>query len=293
MTTGDDTLLEAFQAPGEWLKGNLHTHSTNSDGTVTPEGRVAGYKERGYDFIAFADHSYVTRYSDDDLTVIPGSEWGVRLNDRGCHLVALNVPAGFQLFEDLAMQESVDEVRSAGGIAIIAHPYWTGLTLPDMQDTQGCLGIEIYNHMVHRAVAKGLATVHWDNLLAASWKCLGFAVDDCHSAADAYGGWIMVKSQYRDADSIIEAIKAGKFYSSTGPSIISVEKTDDRLRVECSDAAAINFICREWSGRHIEAPDGEVLNSAEYSTGSQQGYVRVEVIDAKGKAAWTNPLFLS
>jgi len=46
-------MLSAFTEPGEWLKGNLHTHTTNSDGRLTPEQRLAAYEARGYDFLAW------------------------------------------------------------------------------------------------------------------------------------------------------------------------------------------------------------------------------------------------
>jgi len=286
-------LLEAFEAPGEWLKGNLHTHTTNSDGRYTPQERVAGYKQQGYDFLAFADHCLVTRCHDDDLVVIPGAEWDLAVGDINYHLVALNVPTGFHVFPEMPIQEAVDEVRSAGGVAILAHPYWSGLTLSDMRDIEGCAGIEVYNHMVHKGVGKGQSTVHWDNLLAAGWRGFGFAVDDCHVEGDTYGGWIMVKSQYRDADSILEAIRSGRFYASTGPEIRSVQEDGGILKVECSDAAEINFISRQWYGRHEEAPDGEALNAAEFALEHGDAYVRIEVIDSEGHAAWTNPLYLS
>ena len=286
-------MLEAFEAPGQWLKGNLHTHTTNSDGRFTPEERVAGYKEQGYDFLAFTDHCFVTRCPNDALVVIPGAEWGLALGHTNYHLVALNVPTGSHVFPEMPIQEAVDEVRAAGGVAIIAHPYWSGLTLADMQDIEGCAGIEVYNHMVHKGVGKGRSTVHWDDLLATGRRGFGFAVDDCHFNGDTYGGWIMVKSQYRDADSILEAVKSGRFYASTGPEIKSVQEDGGILRVECSDAAEINFLSRQWCGRHEEAPDGETLNSAEFSLDHGQGYVRIEVMDSEGRTAWTNPLYLS
>ena len=39
-----------------WYKGNLHTHTTNSDGAYTPEETIALYKSKGYDFLALTDH---------------------------------------------------------------------------------------------------------------------------------------------------------------------------------------------------------------------------------------------
>jgi len=286
-------LLEAFRAPGQWLKGNLHTHTTNSDGRVTPEERVAGYAQRGYDFIAFTDHNLVTRCSSDDLAIITGAEYVVPLDRRNYHLVALNLPIGFRLFEGLAIQESIDEVLSVGGVPFLAHPYWCGLSLADLRNVRGPIGIEVFNTGCHVEMNKGISSVHWEDLLAAGWRGFGFAVDDCHFLSDAYQGWIMAKAAGRDAGSILDAIKAGRFYASTGPEIKSVELAGSRLIVRCSDAAAITFFCRAHSGQCLSAPPGEVLNGAEFTVAKEQGYVRIEVTDKQGHAAWTNPLYLA
>ena len=286
-------MLQAFQAPGEWLKGNLHTHTTNSDGRLSPEDRVAGYVQRGYDFLAFTDHNFVTRCPSNDLVTIPGSEHLIRLDYRAYHLVSLNSPPGFHLFDGLAIQESVDEVLSVGGLPIIAHPYWSGLTAAEMKDVRGCIGVEIFNTSCHCGIGKGTSTVHWDDLLAAGWRGHGFAVDDSHFLTDAYGGWIMVKCPYREAGSILAAIKAGQFYASTGPEIKSVALDGIRLTVECSDAAAINFIARASGGRRFAADNGGTINSASFEIARDLGYVRIEVTDAHGRTAWTNPMYLS
>ena len=48
--------FQAFSAAGRFYRGNLHTHSTLSDGTLPPEAVCAHYREAGYDFLALTDH---------------------------------------------------------------------------------------------------------------------------------------------------------------------------------------------------------------------------------------------
>ena len=43
-----------------WLKGNVHTHTTNSDGRASPQERVDQYAARGYDFLCLSDHGRIT-----------------------------------------------------------------------------------------------------------------------------------------------------------------------------------------------------------------------------------------
>ena len=44
----------------QWYKGNLHGHSTRSDGIRSPEELKEIYKESGYSFVALTDHDIYT-----------------------------------------------------------------------------------------------------------------------------------------------------------------------------------------------------------------------------------------
>ena len=44
----------------KWFKGNLHTHTTESDGDADPEWVANWYKEHGYDFLVLSDHNHRT-----------------------------------------------------------------------------------------------------------------------------------------------------------------------------------------------------------------------------------------
>ena len=43
-----------------WYKGNLHTHTTESDGDAHPEDIVEWYKQHEYDFLVLSDHNHRT-----------------------------------------------------------------------------------------------------------------------------------------------------------------------------------------------------------------------------------------
>ena len=45
-----------------WYKGNLHSHTTNSDGVWTPEQSAKNYRDAGYSFLCFSDHDLYTDY---------------------------------------------------------------------------------------------------------------------------------------------------------------------------------------------------------------------------------------
>ena len=62
----------------KYYKANLHTHTTNSDGKMSPEEVKAWYKKLGYDIVAFTDHTYIEDYnarlSDENFIAINGYE---------------------------------------------------------------------------------------------------------------------------------------------------------------------------------------------------------------------------
>ena len=43
-----------------WYKGNIHTHTTESDGDADPEKVVGWYRRHGYDFLVLSDHNHLT-----------------------------------------------------------------------------------------------------------------------------------------------------------------------------------------------------------------------------------------
>lgn len=51
--------VEGFSKTGNWYKGNLHCHSTNSDGKLSPKEVVDLFKENGYSFYAFLTMTFI------------------------------------------------------------------------------------------------------------------------------------------------------------------------------------------------------------------------------------------
>ena len=74
-----------FTQSGNWYKGNIHAHTTNSDGCWTPEQVVKAYKEQGYSFMCLSEHDYYTdlrqQFDSEDFILLPGLEASVYLFD--------------------------------------------------------------------------------------------------------------------------------------------------------------------------------------------------------------------
>lgn len=64
-----------------FYRGNMHCHSTLSDGHFTPEQIKEIYKEKGYSFVAFTDHEHIndnSHLADKDFIAITGGEFAIK-----------------------------------------------------------------------------------------------------------------------------------------------------------------------------------------------------------------------
>ena len=289
--------ISPFSLPGRWYKGNLHTHTTLSDGGAAPEEAIAWYREHGYDFLALTDHWVLARGQSgapaDGFITIGGAE----LHGSGYHLLAL----GLSALPDVRLAESAQGVVSAvlasGGLPFIAHPYWTGQTSAEIAPLQGLQGIEVFNSVCEQMDGRGYSSVHWDELLARGLRLSGLAVDDVHWRHGEVGqGFVMVRAQRLDEASILDALRQGHFYASNGPQITDlrlVQLPDGRqgLQCTCSPCRSITFYAAQpMLQRHV-APPGESLDTATCPLWAEQVYLRVECRDQDGRTAWSNPLF--
>lgn len=284
-------LVNPFLQEGNWYKAALHVHSTTSDGDVTVPERMKQYREKGYDVVAITDHwktNPIAGLSDDTFLVINGME----AHPQGNHFVCLNLPEGFEIKKDLEPQHVIDMVNAAGGGVIYAHPYWLGHTIDNLLSVEGYIGIEVYNGVCEVSIAKGYGNVHWDQLLGKGKILPAIATDDVHHSENVNLGWTMVRAKELTIKAIMDALKAGCYYASCGPTINDYRVEEGIVKIKCSPAARICFSGQTSHGSVVNSQDGKPLTTAEWKPSEKCKFVRVEVIDADGKHAWTNPIVL-
>lgn len=296
-----------FDKPGRFWRGNLHTHSTRSDGKLTPEQVVGRYRAQGYDFIALTDH-FLERYGypivdtrawrDDEFTTLVGAELHAPALAHGdlWHILAVGLPFDFapnrngEGGPDLAARAA-----AAGAFVGIAHPGWYSLTLVDALTIEAAHAVEVYNH-----------TAFYDNDRSDGWyisdqfgilgrRHFAYAADDAHFATrpDYFGAWVQVKAESLDPDALLAALKAGQFYSSQGPEIHDVAIVGNAVRVASSPARAIFVGGAGSKSRRVIAEPGAAVSEAEFPLDPFAGsFCRVTVVDAEGRRAWSNPIWL-
>lgn len=299
--------ISMFPSDGIWCKGNLHTHTTNSDGRLSPEETVAKYKELGHDFIAITDHRryiYNKHLQSDDFIVIPGIEVDLDPPGQNHHIVAVrskisdkNYPDGYHYtckYTGLeSVQDAIDDLTAHDNFTFYCHPVWSHVDVQDFIGLNGLLGMEIFNTGCHLENNTGYSPTHTDSVLRKNKMKYIFATDDCHHSKNDRGkGYIVVKAHEKSEEGIVDAILKGRFYSSRGPEIYEFGIKDNEVYIKCSDVREIHFTAFNPLGYSFVGEKGELRNSASFSVNENWIYVRAEIIDDNGYQAWSNPIYI-
>jgi hypothetical protein len=295
-----------FDRPGRFYRGALHTHSTRSDGRRSPEEVVATYRALGFDFLALTDH-FEARYGfpvtdtrafrSDGFTTLLGAELHAPRLENGerWHILAVGLPLAFA---PTAPEETGPTLAAraveAGAYVAIAHPAWYGLTLADAVTLEAAHAVEVMNYGCALETERGDSWHLTEQLLARGWRLNACATDDAHftqeNPPDWGGAWVEVRAEAPTPEALLAALKAGHAYSSEGPRIDAIEVRGDRLAVACSPARSIHIA---GLGARARWRWGEALTECELPLDPfRGGYCRVTVVDAAGKRAWSNPIWL-
>ena len=287
-----------YSMTGSWWKGNTHIHSIVSDGGKNFTELAELYRTAGYDFLFRTDH-WTPSDARSDTTPYPllwldGIELdGADSTGANFHVVALG--SFHDIPRDMGFQQGMDAVRAQGGLLILAHPQWLGINFEDAQRWQFD-GVEVYNHVCRWLNGKGDGGAYWNAMLARYPNTLAFAADDAHlNPPDAgwNGGWVMVNAPECTPPAILTALRTGNFYSTCGPLIESIEYDGDQVSVRCSPVQFARLVGPRWQGAPTGSFDGTLLTHATFELRQDWQYAYLEIEDAQGRRAWSNPLFIA
>ena len=274
---------------GVWLRGNLHTHSTRSDGVLPPQETVEKYIAKGYDFLMLSDHDTLgepEKLNGNDMLLIRGNE----ISAGGPHLLHVGASKRIDPGED--RQQVIDAINADGGLAILCHPNWqehfNHYTFEKLLELKNYAGIEILNGTCLRLAGEARATDKWDRLLAAGRTVWGYGNDDMHKDYEQALSWTVVRAKERSVPAVLEALKNGSCYVSSGVEIQQVKCTGSVLHVFAPTAQAMAVFGDCGARLHYQLGNEIYFDVADL----KQTYVRVECYGPAGQMAWTQPLVI-
>jgi len=237
------------------MRGVLHVHSTFSDGEAPLERVVQTLKSAGMDFVAMSDHAEVfsqermqdyvalcAALSGPSFHVIPGLEFA--LKGGTIHILGYGIT---RRVHATSMEQLVDEIHDAGGIAVLAHPPLGSINL--IGAIKGKLdGIEVWNGRYDGTFAPRadsfqlLRRIQTLNVKAAAYGGI-----DLHKIGQARKPvYVEVSAQKLERAEIMSALRAGQFAVRGSKMVIP---SSGRLTfVQELSIAVKQPLCRPWAG---------------------------------------------
>jgi hypothetical protein len=119
---------KVYNSESRWYKGDFHTHTTESDGKMTPSAGMSQAKVMELDFFVATDHNMIpTKWIGDQVMVIPGIE----ITSTKGHFNALGLTKWVNwrpssqdggMETEVGMNRIIREVKEAGAVVSINHP---------------------------------------------------------------------------------------------------------------------------------------------------------------------------
>lgn len=284
----------------KYFKASLHTHSTVSDGKLTPQEVKEAYKAQGYSILALTDHHVIAAHpelDDENFLTLTGIELSMETADymppqsffgQTYHFNMIakrpdnlwqpyppkKVTEGNRYHVEKAHWDACNRICSVscanafikraneeGFLVIYNHPTWSGQRYPDYAPLQGLWALEVRNtHNCMMGYDDNNAKAYEDLLMLGNRLCV-VAADDTHRPHTVGGSWTMIGAKKLTYEAVIEAMEKGELYASCGPEIKSLTLEGTMLRIECSEAAQI---CVETQARYAKRAAGDGITEAEF-----------------------------
>ena len=178
------------------LRGNLHAHTTFSDGVRTPKGLVAEYERLRYDFLAITDHF------DHDNLVHPDYEETIAALESEL-LIFRGIELSYQ-----RLDQHVGRVHGdAETLYILNHPARYKLSVAETLDRMHAIRRAGWPLEAMEVTDTGMYRPLYDT---EEIPLVKIATDDAHRPPHFGRAWIEVEAS-RERDAIIRAIRAGDF----------------------------------------------------------------------------------
>lgn len=288
-------------------RGNLHTHSTESDGDSPPEAVYAWYRDHGYNFLALSDHNTYTdpnayrHLERPGFVMIPAEEITLSVNKAPVHVNAIchRQSIGKRRFSTIAdaLRWSVARTLDQGGIALVNHPNFHWAFGPEaLPHADGAALLEVWSG--HPGVntdgdgRRPSTEAIWDSALSQGYDFAGVAVDDMHKLGGSTNprvagpgrGWVDVFARSANQAEICESLRNGHLIFSNGVRLARLTVQGDTFGLSAlAPGGVVEFI---GHGGAVLARQSVGSWNA-YRLRGGEGYVRARVTAPSGARAWT------
>lgn len=280
-------------------KANLHTHTRESDGALTPDEVIDRYVEKGTHILSLSDHNHFTW---------PWSEWGRDPDSLGIIAIpGMEASRHYHVnslfcsydgsFSDIF--DSFYEIESLGGLSQFNHPGRNHEPASWYCDVfkkfPSLFALEVYNQGDRYPNDRVL----WDSILTAlmpNRPVWGTSNDDMHSSAHIGRNWQVVFTPHSSLTSskVYVALQKGHFYSCYDPfgagdnavpiDSIKANRTSIKVYAKCPDSAI------HWISNGKEVAIGPTVFVTDSHINGN--YIRAEIYGNEEARTLTQPFGL-
>jgi hypothetical protein len=285
-----------------FAKIQLHVHTSESDGDSAPDAVAAWYAAHGFSALAITDHDKLTSASAPGLALIAGVEITSRGGKKPVHVNALcgstALKGGQFKTPRAALADATAKAKADGALALVNHPDWTGaLDADDLAAVTDFDMLEIASG--HPAVGddgdkdRPSAEALWQSLLDQGRRVFAVGVDDAHDFArageDRKPGRAWVEAWDAGAAAACDALRAGRFYASTGVRLKELTVSGGTITVDAAEFPSGSVV--EFLGANAKLLAKATAVPAAYALKGGERFVRARVRLSDGRRAWTQAYF--
>ncbi len=192
----------------------------------------------------------------------------------------------------------IKTARENGFLVTYNHPWWSMEDEADILSYDGYFSLEISNHSSNLLSSLEYCGALYDKMLLKGKRVYCHSADDNHNKfevgdprCDSFGGFAMIMPEAFTYDAIIKAMETGEMYSSMGPTFREVSMEGNRIHIKCSDVSRIMVFTGSKYPKRLIAEPGCTVNCADFEIDDRAKYVRVSIVDEKGRYADTRGFF--
>ena len=275
-------------------KGNLHTHTTQSDGSLHPSAMIDQYASRGYSILALTDHNTVTypwtAYGRNPATLgmiaIQGSEPS-RAHHHGSFFNGYNGSSS-------NVDTSLQTIQDNGGLSMFYHPgrySYNAQWYVDRYNTYPSLvGMEVYNQG-----NRYVDLVLWDQVLTELMPdrpVWGYSNGDSHTTAHVDRNWSVFLLPELSEAAVRNAMVEGQSYFSYTPTQGAAAPTISMIAVDQSagtiSITAAGYTQIRWISEGNQIATGATFDYFTSMACVEDSYVRAELHGPTG-ITYTQP----
>ncbi|MFQ6043577.1 MAG: CehA/McbA family metallohydrolase [Candidatus Poribacteria bacterium] len=299
-----------------FYRGDLHYHSTYSDGVATVQETKEWVDRAGLDFFFVTDHGTVNQKR--ICQKYENLWWGQEPGTQYHHLGILGLDRKYTPKRDLAYD--YHKVKEFGAYPFIPHPAgWFPTTRysDEQKDALNLLGDEFAIEIINGAnqvfdcfdITDEMSIELWDKHLCRGKRVTGLGNTDAHLPQAIGDVWTAVFCEPLTKENVIDALWKGHCFASDAPLVniaLNGAQMGDvvylpagasaALHYECADSRGLEEIRIIKDGECIEniSPSGDVKaeDTIDIQFDGSKSYCRLECFALDQRRAYSNPIYI-